>query len=429
MSIFLPADILLPDPAQTPSFEKWAAIACDQFTSEPEYWVKVREIAGEAYSTSRMILPEAELSIRDESYIEQIHKNMSAYKQAGIYQSFPDSFTYAERVQHDGTIRKGVIGCIDLDAYDYSPVSSSLIRSTEKTVIERIPPRVAVRKGAPTELSHVILYADDEKDALIGPLTRAAADGALPLLYDFDLMMQGGHIRGYLVSGQDRDAFMERLQTYYHEQDDKAAAMDTSSVYFTVADGNHSLASAKECWRRAKEESLKQSQPVNPRLRYALVELENLHDDAQTFLPIHRLMKGIDPDAFLACAREELEGQQENGTAGYGTFLSIPYYTAGQSGQLKLSTADAGEAIVRIQAFIDRYLEQHKGEVDYIHGDAALLKLAEAKDTVGLLLPAITKDGFFGNIMKSGVYPRKTFSVGEAQDKRYYLEVRDLYEG
>lgn len=428
MSIFLPADILLPDPAQTPSYDKWAAIACDQFTSEPEYWEKVREIAGESYSTSRLILPEAELSIRDESYIEQIHQTMVSYKEAGIYQILPDSFTYAERVQHDGTIRKGIIGCIDLEAYDYSPVSTSLIRSTEKTVIERIPPRVAVRKGAPTELSHVILYADDETDALIGPLTSAAADGTLPLLYDFDLMMQGGHIRGYLVSGQAKDSFMERLQTYYRKQDEKAAAMDASSVYFTVADGNHSLASAKECWRRANEEGQKPDTPVNPRLRYALVELENLHDDAQTFLPIHRLMKGVDTDDFLTCARQALEEVQEKAAGTPGESLSIPYHANGQSGQLVLATADPGDAIVRIQTFIDSYLEQHKGEVDYIHGDATLLKLADTAGCVGLLLPAITKDGFFANIMKSGVYPRKTFSVGEAQDKRYYLEVRDLYE-
>jgi len=420
MSTFSAADILLPDPEKISSYEKWAVIACDQFTSEPEYWQKVRGVAGDSYSACNLILPEAELSVRGEDYIKQIHLKMAEYRARQIYREYPDSLVYVERTQSDGSVRRGIVGCIDLEDYDYSVGSSALIRATEKTVIERIPPRVAVREWAPSELSHVILYADDEKDALIGPVS--AARDKCECLYDFDLMLGGGHISGYLVNGPLLDSFMGALTAYYQAQDGKAAAAGTSPVYFTVADGNHSLASAKVCYEKAKKNDPQAASAS--KLRMAMVEVENLHDDSQVILPIHRLMTGIDTRKFIA---EMSEAIALPGAKNAGGHIVLPWLTAGSTGEMILKAQDAGAAIVDIQEFIDGYIEKNGGTVDYIHGDASLRSLAGAGKALGLMMPAINKGGFFANIMSSGVYPRKTFSVGEATDKRYYLEIRDLY--
>ncbi len=415
MAAFSPANILLPDPSGAVSIEKWSVVACDQFTSQPQYWKDVRSLTEGFYSTVNLILPEAELAGKSDELIKGIHRKMADYKADGIYKEYPSSLVYVERTQSDGSTRRGIVGCIDLEDYDYSPDSSSLIRATEKTVIERIPPRVAVREGAPTELSHVILYAHDEADALISPITDAKA--SCPLLYDFDLMKEGGHISGYLISGAILDGFMKALDSYYQLQDQKAQAAGRNPVYFTVADGNHSLASAKECYERAKREGR-----ANDRLRFAMVELENLHDSSQVVLPIHRLIKGADAPSFLHAMEDALKA-----APGSEGTLSLPWLCGSQSGEIALSSSDPGTAFADIQAFIDRYLAEHEGSVDYIHGDETIRQLASEEGSIGFIMPAIAKDGFFDNIMKKGVYPRKTFSVGEATDKRYYLEARDLY--
>ena len=397
MSIFATARILLP---RDVDMEKWAVIACDQFTSQPDYWQRVEQTVGQAHSALRLILPEAELEEASPERIPGIHAAMRDYLERGLFQVWEDAFVYVERQLLDGSIRRGLVGALDLEQYDYREDSRAAVRATERTVLERIPPRQKIREGAALELPHVLLLCDDPADGILAPLT--ATRESLPQLYDFSLMEGGGRIRGWLVQGQAARETRARLAAYE----------SVGGMRYAVGDGNHSLASAKACWE-AKKKSLPAEHPA----RYALVELENLWDESQKIEPIHRILKGVDPQALLAQAREKI---------GAETGHRLCWYSGGQSGTLTLDARLGLLPVGILQEFLDAYLATHPGQIDYIHGEETLRHLARAPDSLGFLLPGIGKDQLFGGISADGVLPRKTFSMGHAQEKRYYLEAREI---
>ncbi len=409
MSSFLPADILLP---RDVDMEKWAVIACDQFTSEPDYWQRVERFVGPAPSTLRLIFPEAELKKDPEAHIRAIRAAMAAYWEENRFIAYPDSFVYVERELADGSIRRGLVGMLDLEDYDYLPQSKAAVRATERTVLERIPPRVKIREGAELELPHVLLLCDDEEDRILAPLEDEKSEP----LYDFDLMEQGGHIRGWLVSGEAARAACERLDGYERGMAVRCADLTETPMLYAVGDGNHSLATAKACWEKLKPTLSAAEAAVHP-ARWALVELENLHDRAQRFAPIHRIVSHTDPLALLQAARTEI---------GADAGIPLRWFSGERSGILNLDPTKGQLAVGILQGFLDAWLAENEGQIDYIHGDDSLRRLARAEDSIGFLLPDVEKNAFFRSIMLDGVLPRKTFSMGQAREKRYYLEARRI---
>ena len=409
---FLPADILIPKNAE---MEKWAVIACDQFTSQPAYWERVRKTAGDAPSTIHLILPEAELGSPEEgAHVEKIRQTMEEYLKQGVFQTYPHSFVYVERSLENGAIRKGLVGMVDLEAYDYSTGSTSPIRATEKTVVERIPPRMRVRRGAPLEFPHILMLVDDHKKVLIEPI--GAKKCQMPKLYDFDLMEGGGHITGWLVSGADVEAFEDRLTEYTATLGEKYAGLPGTPMVFAVGDGNHSLATAKACYEELKAAHPGEDLSDHP-ARYALVELENIHDEAQEFAPIHRVVTKTEPAALLAALRAE--ACADDG-------FPVEWYIGAEHGTIYLDKSRSQLAVGVLQGFLDAYLAEHPGEIDYIHGDSDLKELAAQENAIGFLLPVMEKSQLFRGVIADGILPRKTFSMGHAREKRYYLEGRKI---
>ena len=412
MNAFLPADILLP---KTKEMEKWAVIACDQFTSDQAYWDRVRANAGNAPSTINLILPEAELGTEQEAaHTALINETMAKYMAEDVFTVYENSFVYVERTLENGSIRMGLVGMVDLDAYDYSAGSDSKIRATERTVVERIPPRQRVRRNAPIELPHILMLCDDHDKVLIEPI--GAKKDSLQKIYDFDLMEEGGHITGWLVTGEDVEAFNTALTDYSATVGAKYEGLNGVPMVFAVGDGNHSLATAKSCY-----EELKAANPgadlSNHPARFALVELENIHDPAQVFEPIHRVVFKTDARALLAAL--EAEACAEGG-------YPVTWYIGKESGTIALDRAKSERAVGVLQSFLDEYLATHEGEIDYIHDDDELIRLADQDKAIGFLLPAMEKSQLFRGVISDGVLPRKTFSMGHAREKRYYLEGRKI---
>lgn len=417
MNAFLPANILIP---QVDSMEKWAVIACDQFTSDPAYWARVAETAGDAPSTLRLILPEAELGTPQEAaHTEEINRTMEAYLANGLFRTYENSFVYVERTLQNGSVRKGLVGMVDLEAYDYNPGSTSAVRATERTVTERIPPRQRVRRNASLELPHILLLCDDDRKVLLEPV--GAKKESLTKLYDFDLMEGGGHITGYLVSGEEAAAFEDRLTAYTAACPEKYQDLPGASLVFAVGDGNHSLATAKSCYEELKAKNPGVDLSNHP-ARYALVELVNLHDDSLEFEPIHRVVFGVDPQKLLA----DLLAAYPGAHTGEGEGHQFTYVLPGERGTITVPNPTAQLAVGTLQNFLDRYLEENGGKVDYIHGEDVVEQLASQPGSIGFLLPAMGKDQLFPTVIFDGALPRKTFSMGEAHDKRFYLEARRI---
>lgn len=410
MRVFLPADILIP---QVDEMEKWAVIACDQFTSQPDYWERVRNYVGQSASALHLILPEVMLTGDCSAAIEEINANMERYLANGVFLEYKNSFVYVERTLQNGSVRKGIVGAIDLEAYDYSESSTSAIRATEKTVVERIPPRKKIRKNASLELPHVLLLCDDDQDLLIGKL--AEIKNQLPKLYEFDLMEDGGHIVAWLVQGKEADSFCERLDNYCKAAPQKYEGLNGSPMLFAVGDGNHSLATAKACYEELKAEVPSAALSDHP-ARYALVELENIHDPSLQFEPIHRIMTEVDPDELLhsihnICADD-----------GY----PVEWYSGGCGGVIYLDRTRGELPVGILQAFLDDFMKSGSGKIDYIHGEAVLKQLAAQENSMGFILPPMEKSQLFRGIISDGVLPRKTFSMGHAEEKRYYIEARKI---
>ncbi len=417
---FAPADILLPK--EGTDMEKWAVIACDQFTSQPEYWQAVEKEAGASPSAYRLILPEAHLNAPDvDERIARINANMEQYLNDGVFRCFEDALIYTERTQTDGKIRHGLIGKVDLDCYDFTPGSGALIRATEGTVLDRIPPRVRVRKDAPIELPHIMVLIDDPERTVIEPLSAAVSD--MTLLYDFDLMQGGGHIRGWLLDDAQKAAAAAALSTLSSPevQEKKYGIKDAAPLLYAMGDGNHSLATAKQCFEDLKAR-LGDAAYASP-ARYALVELVNNHDDALQFEPIHRVVFGTEPEAIIADLFAAFPGAHD----GIGEGHVIEYLFSGQHGFVTIPDPVKQLPVGTLQAFLDDYLRQHEGcTVDYIHDDDEVERLSMQSGAVGFKLPAMGKDQLFKTVMADGVLPRKTFSMGHARDKRYYLEARKI---
>lgn len=406
--IFNKADILLP---ALDDYSKWAVIACDQFTSQPEYWKQVKKTVEDNMSSYYLILPEAELSGSDSDRTTEINKTMAEYLQDGIFKVYENSYIYVERKLNNGVIRKGIVGVIDLEEYDYTPTANTGIRATEKTVVDRLPPRVKIRENAPLELPHILLLCDDPEHQLLESIETMK--DKLPVLYDFDLMQDGGHITGRLVQGEAISVFDNALEKYLQDTEKKYQNLNENTMFFAVGDGNHSLAAAKKCYELKKAKSGSQIEA-----RYALVELENLQDEAQKFEPIHRLLKCVDVQNLLKNMRKQICVEYSR--------HKIEYYTQNGNGTLYLDESLGELPVGILQNFLDDYVKNSNVIVDYIHDDNVLKKLSRNPDTIGFLLSAIDKGNLFQGIIKDGVLPRKTFSMGHAQEKRYYIEARKI---
>ena len=419
MSGFYPADILLPCDAD---MTKWAVVACDQFTSQPEYWEAVEETVGMAPSTLRLILPEAKLNAPDvDASIEQINAAMRQYLDSGVFKTLEQSLLYIQRTQSDGKVRHGLIGMVDLEQYDFTPGSGALIRATEGTVLERIPPRVRVRKDAPVELPHIMLLIDDPMRTVIEPLKASTAE--MECVYNFALQQEGGSLKGWKLTADQTDAVAEALSHLCSadELEKKYGMKDVSPLLFAVGDGNHSLATAKQCYEDLKKVVPEQEWAALP-ARYALVEVVNNHDDALQFEPIHRVMFGVDPNAVLDALKAFYPGAYEGSGEGH----VITYKHADGAGTITIPNPQVQLAVGSLQIFIDAYLKDHSGEVDYIHGDAVTDELGSQSGNIGFKVPGMAKEQLFKTVMADGVLPRKTFSMGHAQDKRYYVEARKI---
>ncbi|MDD7016733.1 MAG: DUF1015 domain-containing protein [Firmicutes bacterium] len=415
MSIFKPADIMLPKDAP---MEKWAVIACDQFTSDYDYWQRVRANAEGCPSTINLVLPEAILGTpEEETQTALINKTMGEYIENGVFTTYANSFVYVERTMENGTIRKGLVGMVDLEAYDFTQGATADIRATERTVIERIPPRVKVRKDAPVELPHIIMLVDDHDKVLIEPIT--AKKDSLKKVYECDLMEDGGHIAGWIVEGADVEAFNAVFEEYSANVGSKYADLEGVPMILATGDGNHSLATAKTCY-----EELKAANPgvdlSNHPARYALVEVENIHDEAQVFEPIHRIIMGLDPEKVLADARDAI--CVEDSDAGF----EAKVYIGEKEETIYLDKGKGELAVGVLQEWLDAYLKANGGDIDYIHDDDALIALAAKPMSIGFLLPAMEKSQLFRGVIADGSLPRKTFSMGHSREKRYYVEARKI---
>ena len=411
-NVFLPADILLPKNAD---FSKWAVIACDQFTSDQEYWNRVRANAEGSVSTINLILPEAELGTEKEAaHTALINKTMAEYMENGVFETYENSLIYVERTLENGSIRMGLMGMVDLDAYDYTVGATSAIRATERTVTERIPPRQRVRRDAPIELPHILLLCDDLEMVLIEPI--AAKKDSFKGLYDCDLMEDGGHITGWLVPQEEVEKFNATLTEYSANVGKKYEGLKGEPVVFAVGDGNHSLATAKSCYEELKKNNPGVDLSAHP-ARYALVELENIHDPSQQFEPIHRVIFNTDTKKMLKAVEENICAE-----GGY----PVKWYIGEESGTVYLDRAKSELAVGVLQAFLDEYLKENEGEIDYIHDDDALIALAAKENAIGFLVPGMEKSQLFRGVVADGVLPRKTFSMGHSREKRYYLESRKI---
>lgn len=399
---FAPADILLPADDETARF--WPVVACDQFTSQREYWQELEKLVGDRPSALNIVFPEVYL---DEGYgrIESIQRHIRDYLSRGVLtERVHDGFVLVERSTRSG-VRIGLVGKVDLDCYDYTPESKALIRATEGTVISRIPPRVKIRQGAEVESPHVMLLCDDRERELIEPLYARRKE--LPKLYDLELLMGGGHLRGYAVTGE----LAKKTQEIIARQQSR------SDLYLAVGDGNHSLATAKTCWEQIKPgltEAERKSHPA----RYALAELVNLHCEALNFEPIHRVLFNVDAGKLIddfTSAVPCTEGED------------IVFIHKGDRRGVKLTAAGDRLPVDVLQTFLDRWLEAHpETEIDYVHGSAALEELSVKDGNCGMALKAMDKNALFPAIIAGGVLPRKTFSMGEAEEKRYYMECRKI---
>ncbi len=432
-------EICLPKPGT--DLTKWAVVACDQYTSEPEYWQRATEVVGSAPSTLNLIYPEVYLNENDPAArITAIRRNMKAYWDAGLFREV-EGFVYVER-QTGARTRKGLMVCLDLEHYDFRKGSTSLIRATEGTILERIPPRVRIREGATLELPHIMVLIDDPADSVIGPL-RASRDRLEPL-YDFDLMMESGRLAGRRVADPNLERGVIRALEALADPGPFAARFGlkpgTPVLLYAMGDGNHSLATAKAIWEKAKETASDRTAIMASPLRYALVELVNLHDDALRFEPIHRVIFDTAPGRYpLEEMKAFYHGRYSFEPAGDFASMKaavdgapadahrIGVIRSGEFGVIEVASPDSNLPVGTLQAFLDSFLNSRGAAgIDYIHGTDVVVKVGSHAGNRGFYLPAMDKDQLFRTVILDGALPRKTFSMGEAWEKRFYMEARKL---
>ena len=433
-------DVLLPN--KDVNLTAWAVIACDQYTQDIAYWNKAAAIAKGCASTLNMILPEAYLpSFSPEQRKEAVTRIKATMKDAlakGVFADPVHAMFYIERKTAYNRMRKGIVTAIDLEKYDWSSASKAEIRATEATIVERLPPRMEIRRGASLEMPHIMLLVNDPGRLLIEKTGAAIHGAGTAPLYATELMMDSGSIAGWAIPESCSAAIADALETLYRAN----TGADGSVFMFAVGDGNHSLATAKAVWEEYKQQcgGVKQASGVvsmpealaeNP-LRYALVEIVNLYDEGLTFEPIHRVIFGAAGAQLVDFLHAKLGGTvvpcadraallyQVAGAAGTFGFAS-------QAGGLRcLKTGLTRLAVSVLQSLLDEFIQEHGLEIDYIHGADDTLRIAEQADAVSILLPPIDKESFFSTIAAYGSLPRKSFSMGEASEKRFYLECRSL---
>ncbi len=403
------ADILLPKDVD---MHKWSVVACDQYTSEPEYWSEVEKKVGDSVSTLKITLPEIYLEEGGVAErIEKINATMLDYINREIFAEYKASYIYLERTLSDGSLRQGIVGMVDLEEYDFSKGSQSLVRATEGTVLERIPPRVRIRENAALELPHVMLLIDDKEKKIIEPF----AEMKLKKVYDFELLQGGGHVKGYLI--ENADGLDEKLSELSKKDvfEEKYSVTNKGVLQYAVGDGNHSLATAKTCW-----ENLKAQGVTEHPARFALAEIVNLHSDALKFEPIHRVLFDVDAENFIkefkCCLSADSTPDKQWAEVVFG----------GKKEKLYIHSPKSNLSVGSVQSFVDLYLEKFGGKVDYIHGDEVVYNLAKGEKVVGILLDSMQKADLFPTVILDGALPRKTFSMGHACDKRFYLECRKI---
>lgn len=399
-------EIMVPDESASP--EKWAVIACDQFSSERSYWEETRRLAGAAPSALDLIIPECYLEDGEEDdRVDKANQAMRNVMKNGTLKKLEPGFVLVNRSTPHVEKRMGLVISIDLEAYDFSEGSSSLIRPTEGTIRDRLPPRMAVRRDALLDLPHILILIDDPEN-LVMKAAEVAAEASGETVYDFDLMQGGGHITGKWIPSDSMDELSAAFESLAGRSD----------LIFAVGDGNHSLASAREIWREKKAEGAPPDHPA----RYALVEVENIHDPGLLFHPIHRVMFDVDPEELSSYLTEKL-GAVAASDGAVGIILPD-----GTELRWNIRVPQGRLAVEPLQEALDSYLEDHPGvEIDYIHGEDSVKELvAASSNRLGIILPDLDKGSFFRRITDVGPYPRKTFSIGEAVEKRYYLEARKL---
>ena len=413
---FKAGNILVP---KNVDMHKWSVVACDQYTSEPKYWEEVENIVGSSPSTLRLTLPEIFLNDENvEERITKINETMEEYLNEDIFTELDNSMVYLERTQSDGKIREGVMGIVDLEDYSYEKGSQTLIRATEKTVIERIPPRKKVRENASLELPHIMILIDDEKKNIIESLKNKVT--SKDVIYDFDLMQNGGHIKGYKLSDNVINDVIDGLtsladKTYF---ENKYNVTGKGVLLFAMGDGNHSLATAKACYESLKEK-IGDKALASP-ARYALVELVNLHSPALEFEAIHRVVFDTDVNKLI----DSLYKYYNINEKGNGQKFEL--ITKDMDKVLYIENPKSNIAVGSIQMFLDDYLKENQGSIDYIHGEDVTKSLGSKDKNVGIIFDAMAKEDLFKTVILDGALPRKTFSMGHSYDKRFYLEARKI---
>lgn len=419
MGTFRNADILLP---KNTDMEKWAVVACDQYTSEPDYWNETLKNTDALPSTLNYILPEIYLENDDvKERISKIHDSMKKVIADNVFEEYKNAMIYIERTQNDGEVRAGIVGCIDLEAYDYRKGSKSPVRATEATVIERIPPRIAVRRGAELELPHIMILIDDEKKTVVEPLASVSSN--LKKVYDFKLMQKGGSIKGWLLGEKEQEqvgkaiSVLEDIDSF----NNKYNMSETSPLVFAMGDGNHSLATAKEFYEELKKENPGKDMSNHP-ARYALVEIVNLHSPALKFEAIHRIVTDVDTQNLISEMTENLGLDEKSSECEQ----SFEYVINGVRTSVGITKPSSKLTVGSLQQFLDGYIKENGGKIDYIHGTEVIDKLSMNKGSIGFILPDMAKSELFPTVICDGALPRKTFSMGHAWDKRYYVECRKI---
>lgn len=426
--------VLLP---KNVDLQTWSVIACDQYTQDSNYWNNVEKNVGKNPSTLNLILPEIYLSSPNKGEkITKIQNAMKNYLNDNIFQEERNCFIYLERKTAFNRTRKGFIALIDLETYEWKPFSKANIRATEATIIERIPPRMEIRKGAALELPHIMLLVNDKEDSLMN-CAKNLCENKLPL-YNGKLMQNGGEITGFALESQDE---IEQITKVFNKIALENKKEDDSTFLFAVGDGNHSLATAKAVWDEHKKNLEQNNTPKNEiensPIRFALIEIVNIYDKGLTFEPIHRVIfnaqneelitfisKKIDGKITQINSSEELKNSVKNSSSDFG----FTFVKNNEQKYFLLQTKIQELAVSKFQPILDDFLQNSSNiQIDYIHGENEVIELGKKNDTLGVLLPSIEKSSFFETINKTGPLPRKSFSMGEADEKRFYLECRKLF--
>ena len=427
-------EILLP--ADKSIMGKWAVVACDQYTSQRDYWKNVEKLTESTPSTLNMVFPECYLEDPEpEKRIDRINSTMQDYIRQGVFEKPTEGFILVRRDSPSSASRWGLVAALDLENYDFSPDSNSLVRATEGTILDRIPPRVRIRENAELELPHIMVLIDDPGKTIIEKL--ADDEDKLEQVYDFDLMMESGHLTGYRINSEKHIGMIaDALAVLGSQEQMKAKYKSDSAFLYAMGDGNHSLATAKTIWEEYKKKNAGNPDCMNHPARWALVELVNIYSEGIQFEAIHRAVFNIAPADFLTKAEASgnfkvtemkdladvirfVDSSPENQTCGFRTAESC--------GIIEAINPDSSIAAGTFQNYIDRYLEDRaESSVDYIHGIDVTEELGKQKGNIGIFLPVIEKSTFFQTVVSDGAFPRKTFSMGEAFEKRFYVEARKI---